>query len=170
MSLLIKSATVAVLVVTTLSFGGNASAAPLGASLALHDALTPTAQFVQWGGDYDGGGYSGGGYGNVGYGRLGGYGGSGGYVNYNGPPGYNSSRGAYGSGDYGGYGGYGGSGGYVNYNSPPGYNSSYGNYGSGYYGGYGYRPYYPPNYYTRHVNRGHRDASKKDRPSQSSTR
>ena len=142
MSLLIKSATVAVLVVTTLSFGGNASAAPLGASLALRDALTPTAQFVQWGGDYDGGGYGGGGYGGGGYGNVG----------------------------YGRLGGYGGSGGYVNYNSPPGYNSSYGNYGSGYYGGYGDRPYYPPNYYTRHVNRGHRDASKKDRPSQSSTR
>ena len=65
MGLLIKSATAAVLVVTTLSFGGNASAAPRGGSLALRDALTPTAQFVQCGGGYDGG-Y--GGYGNVGYG------------------------------------------------------------------------------------------------------
>src|SRR5215471_18282669 len=70
MGLLIKSATAAVLVVTTLLFGGNASAAPLGASLALRDALTPTAQFVQWGGGYD----DSGGYGDVGYGgEYGGY-------------------------------------------------------------------------------------------------
>jgi hypothetical protein len=111
MSLLIKSATAAaVLVVTTLSFGGNASAAPLGASLALRDALSPTAQSVQWGGGYYGGGYGG----------------------------YYGGYGAYYGGGYGAYGRYGG---YVNYNCPPGYGYSYGNYGAGYYGGYGYRPY-----------------------------
>lgn len=73
MSLLVKSATAAALAVTTLSFGGNAGAAPLGASLALRDAVTPTAQSVQWGGGYYGGGYGDGG--------DGGYGGYGGYVN-----------------------------------------------------------------------------------------
>ena len=98
--------------------GGNASAAPLGASLALRDALTPTARFVQWGGDYDGGGYGGGGYGGGGFGGLGGYGGYGGYAGGNG----------------------------------------------------GYRPYYPPYHYAQPVYRGHRNAPKKDRESQSATR
>ena len=121
MSVFIKSATAAVLVVTTLSFGGNASAAPLAASLALRDALTPIAQSVQWGGGYYGGGYGG-------YGDYGGYGGYGDYTGY---------------GGYGGYGAYGGYGGNICC-CPPGYgyNSSYSSYGSGYYGGYGYAPYY----------------------------
>jgi hypothetical protein len=88
-SLLIKSAT-ATLVVVTLSFGGNASAGPLSASLALGEAITPTARTVQWGG----GPY---------YGSYGGY-----AYNYDCccPPGYgyNFSYSSYGSGYYGGYG------------------------------------------------------------------
>jgi hypothetical protein len=97
MGLLMKSVTTAVLVVTTLLSGGNAWAAPLGAPLALRDALTPAAQLVQWGGGYD----DGSGYGDVGYGGYG-YGGyGGGYGGY------------LGNGNYRGYGGgYGGNGGY----------------------------------------------------------
>ena len=149
MSVLIKSAT-AGLVVTTLSFSGNSSAAPLGASLALREALTPTAQFVQWGGGYD----DGDGYGDVGYSGYGGYGGEyGGYGGYgnvgyggrgNYTDGYSGSAG-YGNVGYGGYGGY--AGGYGNI--------SYGGYG-GENGGYGYRPYYPPYHYAQPVHRGQR--------------
>jgi hypothetical protein len=126
MSLLVKSATAAALAMTTLSFGGTASAAPLSASLALRDAVTPTAQSVQWGGGYYGGGY--GGYGDVGYG---GYGGYGGYVNNYDcccPPVYGYSPSTY----YGNYG------------------SGY------YDGGYGYRPYPQPYRYARPVYRGYR--------------
>jgi len=124
MGLLIKSATAAVLVVTTLLFGGNASAAPLGASLALRDALTPTAQFVQWGGGYD----DSGGYGDVGYGGE--YGG------------YAGGHGGYG----GGYGGYGG--GYGRGYGNVGYGREYGGYGGGY-GGYGFT--LPPQFRLRQV-------------------
>jgi hypothetical protein len=137
-------ATAAVLVVTALSFGGGASAAPLGASLALRDALSPPAQSVQWGGGYYGGDYGGcGGYGGCGaYGGYGGCGGCGGYG---------------GCGGCGGYGGCGGCGGYVEYNCccPPCYSS-------GYDGGYGYEPYnrpyrpYRPYRYAPRVYRGHR--------------
>ena len=151
MSLLIKSTTAAVLAVTTLLFG-NASAAPLG-PLAPRDALTPTAQLVRWGGGFDSGGYGdvsgfgdggysgyGGGYGNVGHVGYSGYGG--GYGN-----------GGYGSGGYGDVGGFGG-------------------YGAtaarmaGMATGRIIRPITTP----QHVYRGHRDASKKDRGSQSAAR
>ncbi len=94
MSLLTKSAIAAALVVAALALGENASAAPLSASLALQDAITPAAQSVQWGGGY-----------------YGGYGGYGGFVsNYDCccPPGYgyypSTSYGSYASGYYGGFG------------------------------------------------------------------
>ena len=52
MSLLVKAATVAMVVTTLSSFGTDAGAAPLGASLALRDAVTPVAQTVWWRGGY----------------------------------------------------------------------------------------------------------------------
>lgn len=98
MSLLIKSATAAIFVVT-FSFGGSASAAALSASLALRDAITPTAQTVGWGGGPYYGSYA---------------------SNYDCccPPGYgyypSGYYGSYASGYYGGYG-------YAPYYRPYGY-------------------------------------------------
>lgn len=103
MSLPTQSSIAAALVVAALSLGGSAGAAPLSASLALRDAISPTTQSVQWGGYY------------------GGYGGYGGYVNNYDcccPPAYgyypSSSYGSYASGYYGGYG-------YGSYYRPYGY-------------------------------------------------
>lgn len=95
MSPLLKSAAAAALVVMTLSFGSDAGAAPLSASLSLRDALSPTAQTVWWGGGY--------GYG-YGYYRPGGYAYD---YDYYWPPRYAYSPyyGGYGWGSYGyGYG------------------------------------------------------------------
>ena len=52
MSLLVKAATAAMVVTTLSLFGTDAGAAPLGASLALRDAVTPTVQTVWWRGGY----------------------------------------------------------------------------------------------------------------------
>jgi hypothetical protein len=98
MSLRVKSVTAVALVVVTLSFGDSASAAPLSASLALRDTISPTAQTIWWGG----GPY----YGSYAY-------------NYDCccPPGYGyypSTYGNYASGYYGGYG-------YAPYHRPYGY-------------------------------------------------
>ena len=59
MSLLVKAATAALVVTGLSSFVGDAGAAPLGASLALRDAVTPAVQTVWWRG---GGGYYGSAY------------------------------------------------------------------------------------------------------------
>jgi hypothetical protein len=52
MSLLVKAATAALVVTTLSSFGTDAGAAPLGASLGLRDAVAPAVQTVWWRGGY----------------------------------------------------------------------------------------------------------------------
>ena len=99
MSLPVKVATLSVIVTAFSSFVQDAGATPLGASLALRDAVNPAFQTVWWGG----GGYA------YGY-------------DYYCPPGYGSYAptyyGYYTPRYYGGYGGYGGYG-YRSYGYAP---------------------------------------------------